>query len=148
MTRLIAAFILMATPVLAETHATGDAAAGADQFARQCTACHVVRSPEGQTLAGRNAQTGPNLHGLAGRTIGAAEGYRYSEAMAALGATGAVWEEADFVAYVQNPTAWLRTALGDRTARGKMAYKVRDLQDAVDIYAYLAALAPEPDAGS
>lgn len=144
MTRLIAVFLLMATPAPAQTLPTGDPEAGAAMFARQCTACHVVRSTEGVILAGRTARTGPNLYGVAGRPVGSAPGYPYSEAMTALGRTGATWDVAAFVPYVQDPTGWLREVLDDRMARGKMAYKVRDPQDAADIYAYLASL---PGAG-
>ena len=132
---------LCATVAGAEAHMdmlSGDPASGEAQFNRQCVACHVVQNDAGETLAGRNAQTGPNLYGVAARTIGGLEGFRYSDALAAAGADGAVWTEAHFVAYVQDPTGWLRDFTGDDRARSKMSYRVRDEGEAADIYAFLA----------
>ena len=134
-----AAVTILAAPAFADGHgATGDAAAGEQQFDRQCVACHVVADANGEVLAGRNASTGPNLYDLAGRQLGVIEGFRYGDAIVKLGETGQVWTEEAFVAYVQDPTGWLRAELDDNRARGKMAYRVRDAQDAVDMYAYLA----------
>jgi len=146
MTKFIyaAAAALLATPVFADGHAaTGDAAAGEEQFNRQCVACHVVADADGNVLAGRNARTGPNLYGVAGRTLGAVEGFRYGDGIVELGEMGTVWTEETFVGYVQDPTPWLREALDNNRVRGKMAYKVRDEAEAVDIYAYLATFAAE-----
>jgi cytochrome c len=142
---IAAALAVLSAPAFADGHAStqGDAAAGEQQFKRQCVACHVVADASGEVLAGRNARTGPNLFGLAGRQLGAIEGYRYGDAIADLGETGAVWTEESFVAYVQDPTGWLRDALDDRRARGKMAYQVRQEDQAYDLYAYLATFAAE-----
>ena len=120
---------------------SGDAAAGERVF-NQCQACHVVKNDEGETLAGRAGRTGPNLYGLEGRTAGSVEGFRYSSSMVEAGEAGLDWNEEDFVAYVQDPTGFLRETLDNRRARGKMAYKVRDEQEAVDLYAYMVSLAP------
>lgn len=78
---LAAALSVLAAPVFADGHAptVGDAAAGEEQFNRQCVACHVVADASGEVLAGRNAKTGPNLYGIAGRTLGAVEDFRYSD---------------------------------------------------------------------
>ncbi|MEL7213991.1 MAG: c-type cytochrome [Pseudomonadota bacterium] len=137
---------IAATPVFADGHASGDAAAGEEAFNRQCVACHVVVDDNGETLAGRAARTGPNLYAVAGRTLGAIEDFRYSDAIMELGEADTVWDEANFVGYVQDPTGWLRETLDDRRARGKMAYKVRSEEDATNLYAYLASLAPLPEA--
>ncbi|MGR3465118.1 c-type cytochrome [Limimaricola sp.] len=126
---------LMQAPAQAQDIANGEV-----QFGRQCVACHVVRDPEGRVLAGRNARTGPNLHGLEGRVMGSVEGFRYGDALDEMQARGVTWNEERFLGYVQDPTAWLRAELDDRRARGKMAYRVRDPQDAADIYAYLREL--------
>ena len=142
---MAAAFAVLAAPAFADGHAStqGDAAAGEEQFNRQCVACHVVQDAAGEVLAGRNAKTGPNLYGIAGRTIGTVEGFRYGDSIVALGETGAVWTEEAFVGYVQNPTDWLREELEDRRARGKMAYQVREESEAYDLYAYLSTFAAE-----
>lgn len=130
---------LLATPVLADGHATGDAAAGEAAF-RQCIACHVVVNAGGETLAGRNARTGPNLWGVAGSAIGSIEDFRYGDGLTALGADGLVWDEANFVGYVQDPTGWIRETSGDNGLRGAMSFRVRSEEDALNLYAYLASL--------
>ena len=139
---VFAAGALLAAPAFADGHASGDAAAGEGEFS-QCQTCHVVADADGNTLAGRNARTGPNLYALVGRTAGTVEGFRYSDAMVQAGEAGLVWDEAAFVAYVQDPTAYLREYLDDNRARGKMSYKVRQEEDAVNLWAYLASLQPE-----
>lgn len=142
---IAAALAVLSAPAFADGHAStqGDVAAGEEQFNRQCVACHVVADASGEVLAGRNARTGPNLYGIAGRTLGAVEDFRYSDAIIELGEGGTVWTEAAFVAYVQDPTGWLRETLDDRRARGKMAYQVRQEEQAYDLFAYLATFADE-----
>lgn len=137
------ALAVLSAPAFADGHAAtvGDAAAGEEQFNRQCVACHVVQDASGEVLAGRNAKTGPNLFGVAGRVPGGVEGFRYSDSVMALGESGAVWTEELFVGYVQDPTGWLRETLEDRRARGKMAYQVREEGQAYDLYAFLATFA-------
>ncbi|NBD30243.1 MAG: c-type cytochrome [Alphaproteobacteria bacterium] len=139
---LTAAAALLAAPAFADNHAaTGDAAAGEQAFGRQCVTCHNVVNEAGDVLAGRpNVRTGPNLYGIAGGTIGAAEEFRYGPAIMQLNEEGMTWNEEDFVAYTQDPTSWLREATGDDRARSKMAFRVRNPEDAVNIYAYLASL--------
>lgn len=135
---LIAATALLAAPAFADP--TGDATEGEKSFGRRCVACHVVKDDAGETLAGRNARTGPNLYALEGRVIGTVEGYRYGKSLAAVADENIQWDEEEFVAYVQDPTAWLRDALTDDKARSKMAFKLRDEQEARDIYAFLVSL--------
>lgn len=134
-----AATFALSTAALADGHATGDAAAGEDAF-RQCVSCHVVVNEAGETLAGRNARTGPNLYGVDGRLAGGVEGFRYSPSLAAAGEAGIVWTEETFMAYVQNPTGYLREALDDPSARAAMAFRVRTEEDARNLFAYLASL--------
>lgn len=142
---LAAAATLLSAPIaFADAHGggpSGDAEAGEAAF-RQCVACHVVANAEGETLAGRNARTGPNLYAVANRTAGTIEDFRYSDAMVAAGEAGVIWDEASFVAYVQDPTGYLREVLDDSGARGAMAFRVRNEEDAANLYAYLYELAP------
>lgn len=140
----ISALLMMAAPVFAGGHASGDADAGADAF-KQCSACHVVRNEDGETLAGRNGKTGPNLYGLPGAAAGAAEDFRYGKSLIEAGEQGLVWDEETFVAYVQDPTGYLREVLDDPRARSKMSYKVRKEEDAVNLWALIASLSPEPE---
>ncbi len=142
---ITAALAVLAAPAFADGHAStqGDAAAGEEQFNRQCVACHVVADASGEVLAGRNAKTGPNLYGIAGRLPGSIEGFRYSDSVVELGEAGTLWTEETFVGYVQNPTGWLREILENRRARGKMAYQVREESQAYDLYAYLSTFGAE-----
>ncbi|MCT4683641.1 MAG: c-type cytochrome [Roseicyclus sp.] len=141
---LAAAMTLLSAPMaLADAHAaSGDAAAGEAAF-RQCVACHVVVNDAGETLAGRNARTGPNLYGIAGEAWGTGDDFRWSPGMQALNEAGVLITEESFVAYVQDPTGYIREATGDNSARGAMAFRVRSEEDAVNLYAYLASLAAE-----
>jgi cytochrome c len=136
-----AAFGALAAPAFADAHlGSGDPAAGEAAFS-QCQTCHVVVNDAGETLAGRNAKTGPNLYAVSGRTAGTVEGFRYSKSMVEAGEKGLVWDEATFVEYVQDPTGFLRTYLDDPRARGQMAFKVRSAEDAANLYSYIASLA-------
>ena len=139
---MISAFGLIASSALADGHAStrGDASAGEQQFNRQCGACHVVQDASGAILAGRSTKPGPNLFGVAGRVVGTVADVRYGDSLLAVGDTGAIWSEDAFVAYVQDPTSWLRDTLQDRRARSKMAYRVRAESEAFDLYAYLASV--------
>ena len=135
---------LLAAPAFAGGHASGDAAAGEKLF-NQCQSCHVVQDDDGNTLAGRNAKTGPNLYALPGRTVGAVEGFRYGKSIIAVGEGGQAWDEANFVEYVQDPKAYLARVLDDSKARSKMAFKVRSEEDAANLWAFIASLSPEPE---
>lgn len=123
------AAVLAAAPAFA-----GDPAAGERQW-RQCQACHMVTAPDGEVIQ-RGQRTGPNLYGVIGRVAGSYPDFRYSPAMVAAGEAGLVWDEESFVAYVTNPTNFLREFLGDNSARGSMAFNLRS--GAEDLYAYLA----------
>lgn len=125
---------LLASTAMAE----GDAASGEALFNGQCTSCHLIANAAGEVLAGRSARTGPNLFGVGGRAVGSVDGFAYSASIAAAGEMGLGWDEAAFVAFVQDPTDWLRGVLNDPRARAKMSFRVRTPEQAADIYAYLA----------
>ena len=133
---------LVTGPVFAQDAMMGDAESGEQLFSRQCVACHVVVDANGETIAGRNARTGPNLYGLNVRPIGSDEEFRYSDYLPILGEDGTAWDEPMFVEYVQDPTGFLRAHLDDSSARSKMAFQVRREEDAYDIWAFLASLTP------
>ncbi len=122
--------------------ASGDAAAG-ERIFNQCVACHVVQNEAGETLAGRNGRTGPNLYGTGGWTCRCRGRFRYSSSLAAYGEAGNVWSAETFTAYVMDPTGYLREALGDNGARSAMAFRVRSADDALNLYAYLEQLAAQ-----
>ncbi len=94
----IAAFLVMTGPALAESHVAATACAAEGESAcRQCQSCHVVQDASGEVLAVRAARTGPNLYGLAGRTAGMLQGFRFSEVSVTAGVAGMVHDEATFV---------------------------------------------------
>jgi cytochrome c len=135
--------ILSATAMLAAPAAyAGDAAVGERDW-RQCRACHEIVATDG-TVIQRGPRTGPNLYGVVGRTVASVEGFRYSTGLAAVGAAGVVWDEENLVAYLANPTDYIRSVTGDRSHRGSMAFQMRS--GAADMVAYLASVGPQPTA--
>ena len=132
----------LAAPVFAQ-----DIEAGAKVF-NQCQTCHVVQNEAGETLAGKNAKTGPNLYGVIGRVAGSLEGFKYGAGIEELTAKGYVWTEADLAVYVQDPTKFLVEKTGDKKAKSKMMFKLKKEEDAKNVAAFLASLAPAPDAAA
>jgi len=117
----------------------GDPERGAHLFGA-CATCHSMIDATGRTRV-RGGRTGPNLHGVVGRYAGSVPGVPYSPAMVEAGMRGLRWTEADFVAYLRDATAFLRSYLDDPDAFGKMAYRLCDPQEARDIWAYLDRVA-------
>lgn len=69
-----------------------DADAGQKVFKRSCGTCHT-------TEPGKN-RVGPSLHGVVGRTSGAVDGFKYSEAMKNINWT---WDNEHLNQYLENP---------------------------------------------
>ncbi|WP_170600347.1 c-type cytochrome [Ruegeria arenilitoris] len=137
MKRIIATAIvgLLAVPALAE----GDAGAGAKTF-NKCKSCHMIATPDGEAIV-KGGKTGPNLYGIAGRTAGTEEGFKYGDSLAAAGEKGLVWDEESFVAYVQDPKAFLKDYLGETSAKSKMTFKLK--KGGEDVFAYLQSVSVE-----
>lgn len=115
----IASTLLLAAPALAE----GDAAKGEKVFVA-CKACHEVDK-------GVN-KVGPTLKGVVGRKVAGLPDYKYSEAMTAKGAEGAMWDEATLAIYLPNPKAFV--------PKTKMAFAgVKKPEQVADLIAYLKA---------
>ncbi len=121
--------------------AAGDVEAGKKVF-NQCQTCHVVADADGNVLAGKKAKTGPNLYGVVGRAAASYEGFKYGDGILAAAAKGLVWDEAQLTAYVQDPTGFLVEVTGDKKAKSKMVYKVKKADDAANVVAFIASLAP------
>ena len=135
----IALVVALAVALPAAPVRAGDAERGERLF-RDCTTCHSIIDETGTALV-RGGRTGPNLYGVIGRHAGSVPGFHYSPSMIEAGQRGLRWNEADFVAYVRDATAFLRDYLDDPEARGKMAYKLRDEAGARDVWAYLERVA-------
>ncbi|MCY4180560.1 MAG: c-type cytochrome [Litoreibacter sp.] len=137
------ALSVAAAPVFADGHATGDAAEGEKVF-RKCKSCHMIETADGDAIQ-KGGKTGPNLYGIYQRTPGGYEGFdKYGDSLAAVAETGAVpdgWDEANFVEYVADPKKWLERVLDDK-ARSKMQFRLRDEDDAKNLWAYLVSVGP------
>ncbi|NRB34264.1 MAG: c-type cytochrome [Rhodobacteraceae bacterium] len=124
----------LAAPAMAE----GDAAAGEKGF-NKCKACHMIVTDAGDQIV-KGGRTGPNLYNVAGRQAGTYPDFRYGDDLVAAGEAGLVWDEANFVTYTQDPRQFLRDTLDDKSAKSKMSFKLRDEQDAADIWAYIVSV--------
>lgn len=113
----------------------GDATKGEADF-KKCRACHSAIAPDG-TAVQKGGKTGPNLWGVAGRAVASSD-FAYGDSIKAVGAAGAVWDEASLAAYVADPTGWLKDQTGDAAAKAKMTFKLT--KGAEDMAAYLATL--------
>lgn len=134
---ILAVLATASTPAFAE----GDATKGEAVF-KQCQTCHSVMDDAGKVLAGKGAKTGPNLYGLFGRQVGSYPDFKYGDSIVAAGKTGLVWDEAGFIDYVQDPANHWKTVLGDKAAKSKMMFKVKNEAAAKDVYAYLIQFSP------
>lgn len=120
-------------------YAAGDAEAGKKAF-NKCKSCHMIADPAGEVIV-KGGRTGPNLYGIAGRTAGTVEEYRYGDSIVTAGENGLVWDEEAFVAYVEDPRAFLREYLGKTSAKSKMTFKLN--KGGADVYAYLVSISGE-----
>ena len=122
---------LLSAPVAA----AGNAEDGEGVF-KKCMTCHRI-GPDAKNLIG------PNLTGVIGRTAGTREAFAYSDLMVTAGKLGLVWTEDLISKYVEEPTSFLKDFI---TAKGKpdladgaakMAFKLPDDQDRLDVIAYI-----------
>ena len=97
-------------------------AAGESAF-RQCKSCHQV----GENASNR---TGPALNGILGHTIGAVDGFRYSDVFQEANAAGEVWDAENLAAFLADPRGSM--------AGTKMSFRgVREEADITALIAYL-----------
>lgn len=128
---LALAAAMLAGPALAADPAAGEA------IFKKCKACHSVIGPDGTEFQ-KGGKTGPNLYGVIGRPVASMAEFNYGDGILAVGATGAVWDEASLAAYVVDPAAWLKDKSGDPAAKSKMSLKLAE--GGADVAAYLASV--------
>lgn len=126
--------IAATTAMLAIPAFAGDVAVGEKEFGK-CKSCHGITAADG-TVVVKGGKTGPDLGGVVGRQIGSYEGFKYGDDIVAAGADGTVWDEEMLVAYMTDPTAWLKEKTGNSAAKSKMTFKMKAKQE--DVAAYLA----------
>lgn len=94
----------------AEADTAGDAATPALDMAlvdegekvfRKCKACHQVGD-------GASHRVGPQLNGVMGRELGAAEDFRYSSTMEEMGEDGVVWTEETMAEFLAKPRSYVK----------------------------------------
>ena len=136
LTVLSAAAILSAPAAFAQD---GDAAAGEREF-RQCSACHAMVNPAGETIV-RGGRVGPNLYGIVGHHVGSVEGFRYQPGITAVGEAGIVWDPENLAEYLANPTDYIRSVTGNNSHRSGMAFQLRGSPD--NIIAFLISHSPD-----
>jgi cytochrome c len=141
----LTALAFLSSVLAAPAFAAGDAEAGAKVF-NKCQTCHVVADAAGETLAGKNAKTGPNLYGIVGRAAGTYPEFKYGESIVALGASGFTWTEADLAVYLADPAKFLKEKSGDSKAKSKMVFKLTNETEAANVAAFLATFSAAPAA--
>jgi len=93
---------------------------GEKLFKQRCLQCHVAE-------AGAGNKTGPNLHGLIGRSTGSVPDYNYTSANKN---AGVVWSDTTLFQYLENPKKFIPNT--------KMAFPgFKSPQDRADVIAYL-----------
>lgn len=128
--------LALAAAALAAPAFAGDPAAGEQDF-KKCKACHSIIAPDGTEIQ-KGGKTGPNLFGIVGRPVASLPDFGYGDSILAVGAAGAVWDEASLAAYMSNPAGWLQEQTGDTAAKSKMSFKLG--AGAEDVAAYLATM--------
>ena len=113
---------------------------------RKCKTCHSIVGANDEVIE-KGGKVGPNLYGVAGRTAGTYEDFKYSDLMIKAGEKGLEWNEEDFVGYVKDATTWLHEYTGESSGRGKMTFKLTNEEDARNVWAYLVSVGPA-DGGS
>lgn len=132
-------WLLMIVPAHAQQ---GDPVRG-ERIFKQCALCHQIGD-------GAKHSVGPNLTGVLGRQMGAADGFSYGTGLQAADAAGHQWDADKIFGWLGNPQGWIRDFVGDDSVRAKMTFKLGDEQARRDVIAYLStfsvAAAPgDPD---
>ena len=68
---------------------------------KKCASCHKVGD-------GAKNGVGPQLNGILNAAVGRVEGFKYSKALAELGASGVIWDENSLDAFLENPKAFAK----------------------------------------
>ena len=97
-----------------------------ERIFQRCASCHSVAAEDPN-------RKGPSLKGVVGRPVASTAGYSYSAPMAALGASGAKWDEATLDRFLKDPTELVKGTT-------MTAPPVRREAERADLIAYLATI--------
>lgn len=139
--KYLAHVAIVALAAVAGHAQAGDASAGQSVFAQRCATCHMIVSNSGQTIQ-KGGKTGPNLFGVVGRKAGSDRefGNRYGDALVSAGNAGLTWSEDQIAEYIEDPRAFLRSYLDDRSAQSRMSFRLNDDTAREDVAAFLASV--------
>ena len=115
----------------------GNAENGEKVF-KTCSACHKVGDKAKNSV-------GPVLNGVFGRVAGSFEDYKYGSGLKAANEMGLVWDEETMFGWIADPRGYIREYLGDKKAKAKMTFKLKDEQKRRDVIAYLKTLSPDAE---
>ncbi len=99
---------------------------------KNCAACHRIGD-------GAKNAAGPVLTNVIGRAAGTFEGYKYGKGMKEASAKGLIWDVEKIEAYITDPKKYLRAFTGNKRAKAKMRFKLKDPQKRRDVVAYVAS---------
>lgn len=116
----------------AEAPATGAAdpalIASGEVVFKKCAACHKVG-------AGAKNAVGPALNGIVDARMGQAEGFKYSDTLAGMGAAGEIWDAPSLHAFLENPKGFVKGT--------KMSFVgLKKPEDRDALIAYLSTFGP------
>jgi len=115
-----------AFPALAQ-----DVDAGKKVF-KKCAACHRIGD-------GAKNAAGPVLNNVIGRTAGTFSGFKYGKGMVEASGMGLIWDNEKISDYITNPKKYLRAFTGNKRAKAKMKFKLKDAQQRADVIAYISS---------
>ncbi|MBV1864538.1 MAG: c-type cytochrome [Rhodobacteraceae bacterium] len=125
LTAVLAAAIIAAAPGMAQ-----DVVAGQKIF-KKCAACHTIGE-------GAKNGAGPVLNDIIGRPAGTFEGFNYGKGMKEASEKGLVWDAEKISEYITDPKKYLRAFTGNKRAKAKMKFKVKDNLQRLDVIAYIS----------
>ena len=136
--------VASALAILPLSAAAQDVEAGEKVFGK-CKACHMI--DDGNQVIVKGNRTGPNLWNVVGRQVGSMQDFNYGRGLQEIfGKEQIYWDESTLMAYLLDPSAWVKEVSGDKALNSKMTFKLKDEKQRADVIAYLRSLSPDAPA--